>query len=182
MELALPVRYRYLIVFCLIWAMVGAAFIHLQRPALGIDDALIFLVYGKHVAAGMGAVYTPGGEHVEGFSSPLWLLIVAGACALTAKPEVWLLIVSVLVVAGGLTALWCLIDETDRVSLRGLLLIAWALSSPGFVIWTSLTLMDSALWSSMLMLGAAVALQDRKSTRLNSSHLGISYAVFCLKK
>src|SRR5262245_62447869 len=26
------------------------------------------------------------------------------------------------------------------------------------------------------------ALQDRKSTRLNSSHLGISYAVFCLKK
>src|SRR5437899_9568106 len=25
-------------------------------------------------------------------------------------------------------------------------------------------------------------LADRKSTRLNSSHLGISYAVFCLKK
>src|SRR5947199_6677959 len=27
-----------------------------------------------------------------------------------------------------------------------------------------------------------VADQDRKSTRLNSSHLGISYAVFCWKK
>src|SRR5437899_8390177 len=27
-----------------------------------------------------------------------------------------------------------------------------------------------------------VRIQDRKSTRLNSSHLGISYAVFCLKK
>src|SRR5471030_3373692 len=26
------------------------------------------------------------------------------------------------------------------------------------------------------------AWRDRKSTRLNSSHLGISYAVFCLKK
>src|SRR5258705_1771410 len=26
------------------------------------------------------------------------------------------------------------------------------------------------------------AKRDRKSTRLNSSHLGISYAVFCLKK
>src|SRR5438045_8021868 len=26
------------------------------------------------------------------------------------------------------------------------------------------------------------SLGDRKSTRLNSSHLGISYAVFCLKK
>src|SRR2546426_5487035 len=28
----------------------------------------------------------------------------------------------------------------------------------------------------------AHAMQDRKSTRLNSSHLVISYAVFCLKK
>src|SRR5262245_64508246 len=28
----------------------------------------------------------------------------------------------------------------------------------------------------------AAAHPDRKSTRLNSSHLGISYAVFCLKK
>src|SRR5947199_7873034 len=27
-----------------------------------------------------------------------------------------------------------------------------------------------------------VPVSDRKSTRLNSSHLGISYAVFCLKK
>src|SRR2546430_2850511 len=29
---------------------------------------------------------------------------------------------------------------------------------------------------------AAVATRDRKSTRLNSSHSQISYAVFCLKK
>src|SRR5258705_3636375 len=29
---------------------------------------------------------------------------------------------------------------------------------------------------------AAARKEDRKSTRLNSSHLGISYAVFCLKK
>src|SRR5256885_11487787 len=30
--------------------------------------------------------------------------------------------------------------------------------------------------------GAESVFQDRKSTRLNSSHLVISYAVFCLKK
>src|SRR5205814_3805765 len=30
--------------------------------------------------------------------------------------------------------------------------------------------------------GSRRPLGDRKSTRLNSSHLGISYAVFCLKK
>src|SRR5207249_10910916 len=30
--------------------------------------------------------------------------------------------------------------------------------------------------------GALAATRDRKSTRLNSSHVSISYAVFCLKK
>src|SRR5437868_12372899 len=30
--------------------------------------------------------------------------------------------------------------------------------------------------------GAILEQQDRKSTRLNSSHVSISYAVFCLKK
>src|SRR3712207_9057913 len=32
------------------------------------------------------------------------------------------------------------------------------------------------------MLNRGVVPQDRKSTRLNSSHANISYAVFCLKK
>src|ERR1035441_3169241 len=32
------------------------------------------------------------------------------------------------------------------------------------------------------MAGSSFRTPDRKSTRLNSSHLGISYAVFCLKK
>src|SRR5699024_11689136 len=31
-------------------------------------------------------------------------------------------------------------------------------------------------------LGVGAVHQDRKSTRLNSSHVSISYAVFCLKK
>src|SRR5438045_4575158 len=43
------------------------------------------------------------------------------------------------------------------------------------------------LGSSHSVIAEAVAKRfgcpiDRKSTRLNSSHLGISYAVFCLKK
>src|SRR3712207_8530986 len=32
------------------------------------------------------------------------------------------------------------------------------------------------------MEGAGIRYKDRKSTRLNSSHANISYAVFCLKK
>src|ERR1039457_3485020 len=36
--------------------------------------------------------------------------------------------------------------------------------------------------SNLCFAGGQVAWRDRKSTRLNSSHLVISYAVFCLKK
>src|SRR5690242_21436145 len=36
--------------------------------------------------------------------------------------------------------------------------------------------------AEMRMLRVISALKDRKSTRLNSSHMSISYAVFCLKK
>src|SRR5437899_8005404 len=36
--------------------------------------------------------------------------------------------------------------------------------------------------SRVRQLNARPPVRDRKSTRLNSSHLGISYAVFCLKK
>src|SRR2546426_5927284 len=39
------------------------------------------------------------------------------------------------------------------------------------------------LWSVVVHAGSDTSLvRDRKSTRLNSSHLVISYAVFCLKK
>src|SRR5438045_5579320 len=45
---------------------------------------------------------------------------------------------------------------------------------------------ELGLGSEMLSSGWIAVIQltseDRKSTRLNSSHLGISYAVFCLKK
>src|SRR5207249_2518398 len=45
-----------------------------------------------------------------------------------------------------------------------------------------------ARWATILHVGAAAGsvvagvVLDRKSTRLNSSHVSISYAVFCLKK
>src|SRR5207245_6681589 len=42
--------------------------------------------------------------------------------------------------------------------------------------------MPSRVSSRALAGGVLARLQDRKSTRLNSSHGSISYAVFCLKK
>src|SRR2546426_6734842 len=47
--------------------------------------------------------------------------------------------------------------------------------------WLSLSAMPSVVHVSDIESGRSES-RDRKSTRLNSSHLVISYAVFCLKK
>src|SRR3712207_7853756 len=46
----------------------------------------------------------------------------------------------------------------------------------------ALHLLLGALHLPDVLLDHALRLTDRKSTRLNSSHANISYAVFCLKK
>src|SRR5262245_62601393 len=47
------------------------------------------------------------------------------------------------------------------------------------LVWRGCSPWNAPDWRSR---GEFVSKEDRKSTRLNSSHLGISYAVFCLKK
>src|SRR3712207_7490602 len=42
--------------------------------------------------------------------------------------------------------------------------------------------MPAHVKASLLGFSVSVPVRDRKSTRLNSSHANISYAVFCLKK
>src|SRR5207253_9772166 len=52
-----------------------------------------------------------------------------------------------------------------------------------FVLATGITLLQVAANPYISLLGEPRgASRDRKSTRLNSSHVAISYAVFCLKK
>src|SRR3712207_7490488 len=41
---------------------------------------------------------------------------------------------------------------------------------------------DQAIYDTLVRMAQPFSLRDRKSTRLNSSHANISYAVFCLKK
>src|SRR5438309_8299366 len=47
---------------------------------------------------------------------------------------------------------------------------------------SSITFVTARSMPRLRSIGFAPDLKDRKSTRLNSSHSSISYAVFCLKK
>src|SRR5256885_11028528 len=49
-------------------------------------------------------------------------------------------------------------------------------------VWTGGRAREAKLLESAYESSFALSRRDRKSTRLNSSHLVISYAVFCLKK
>ncbi len=48
-----------------------------QRYFTLFDDAMISMRYAKNLAAGHGLVWNPGGEEVEGFTNPLWVLFMA---------------------------------------------------------------------------------------------------------
>jgi len=41
------------------------------------DDAMISMRYAKNLASGAGLVWNPGGEKVEGFSNPLWVMYMS---------------------------------------------------------------------------------------------------------
>src|SRR5690242_20748031 len=57
------------------------------------------------------------------------------------------------------------------------------LSIPTMVVATGYDLLKSLRGTGENAIGVThIDPQDRKSTRLNSSHMSISYAVFCLKK
>jgi hypothetical protein len=145
---------------------VWLVYINLGRLSLGIDDAHIFFVYGRNVAVGEGMVYNLGAERVEGYSSVLWMLIVVAAFLFSSNPEASLLVVSLLLVTGAITALWYFVEEKISGRLLGLLLLAWIFSSPSYVFWMSLPLMDTALWSSLLILGTIVAVSANSPGRL----------------
>src|SRR5262245_64925146 len=73
------------------------------------------------------------------------------------------------------------LDESWRAGLS-----PWVLTVEGKRIYGRGTADNKGQHSINIAALAAVVAErgslDRKSTRLNSSHLGISYAVFCLKK
>ena len=124
----------------------------------GIDDANIYFVYMKNFANGHGFVYNVGGEKVEGFTSLLWTLIGALAFYISNIPEILLLLANIGIITFALWKLVCFIDSTLKhkvfISNESFLLLGLLLIIPGYFDWTILTLMETGLWSALLILSA----------------------------
>lgn len=126
------------------------------RSLHGIDDANIYMIYMRNLAGGHGFVYNVGGERVEGFTSLLWTLLGAFYSRIWASPELPLLATNIGLVT---YTLWRLIRYVDAVvkderlvTPAGLFVLGLLLVIPGYFEWTVLSLLETGVWSCLLVL------------------------------
>ncbi|MDP8245962.1 MAG: hypothetical protein P9L94_17905 [Candidatus Hinthialibacter antarcticus] len=119
-----------------------------------VDDAYIPLVYARNFLAGHGIVFYPGGEEVEGFTSPFWFLLMAlmglfGAPLPSAANVVSLIcgFLSLLSVFYIYRDLFC---ENSQFNLWPMLAAAALASDVGFAAWSSSGL-ETSLFALVLL-------------------------------
>ncbi|NDW01740.1 hypothetical protein [Salipiger sp. PrR002] len=120
----------------------------------GIDDAAITRSYADNIARGFGFVYNEGGEHVEGATSFLWVMILVIPYLFDDNPELAILSISA---ALTVCAIWLSLGLLRRMAgARGSQAVAVAciayVGLPGFFIWSVWSMMEIALWSALIML------------------------------
>jgi arabinofuranosyltransferase len=156
----------FVVLFFLLSAASVAAVLKYDRFGTGIDDANIYFVYARNLIEGFGLVYNRGGERVEGYTSPLWMLICAGAFWFTGSSQRLLLLNFVLL----LFSLCYLLSSLSRYlsrrycSLLCLFLALWIGGNPDYVGWTIVSLLETGLWSAILIISTMMVVKDRQDT------------------
>ncbi len=151
-----------------------------DQPIHGIDDANIYFVYAKNLAEGHGFVYNVGGEHVEGFTSMLWTLLLTLFYLL--GPMEWLsLVFNFTLVSYSIYRLTLFADSPEEgepssfIGFPGALILLFICFIPGYLDWTILTHMETGLWSALLILTTLQLLQQfrQAADKQNSRRLMI---------
>ena len=130
------------------WASLG------NPDITGIDDANITQVYAQNLASGLGYVYTPGYERVEGSTSLLWTLINTLSFLISPRPE-WMILIICLVLTFGsiylslrfIDILCGILKDFMRLRLGIEICLTGML---GYYAWNVLSLMDVALWAFLI--------------------------------
>lgn len=82
------------------------------------DDAMISMRYARNLAHGYGLVYNPGGPRVEGFSNPLWVLVMAVAHLLPFAEHVRAVSIQILGAVSLAANLWLVRSLVRRLAPR----------------------------------------------------------------
>lgn len=122
-----------------------------------IDDAGISFAYARNLALGHGLVSQPGAEPLEGFSNPLWTLLLAPFFALRAFDPAWTpkLVSHALLLAAFFAIVRCAEGHGVRLWLAASPPLFLALDS-SFMIWTTSGL-ENPLLAALLALSAALS-------------------------
>ncbi len=120
-------------------------------------------------------MWNVGGERVEGYSSTLWMLTAGATFWLGLPTEGVLFVLNVLLVAAALTLLVFEMerqirphrDSSTPISFESGVVLAWTFLVPGYVLWTCLSLLDSGLWSAILITATVLVAAEARSDTVN---------------
>jgi hypothetical protein len=166
----LLISFRFFIVLSLMTFFTSLVYVGFDSPPFGIDDANIFFVYAKNFANHHGFVYNIGGETVEGFTSFLWVFMISLIYYFTSEPYSIILVLNILILSIALTTALTYVDNSfvflfsgsnennSFLTFGGILFLSWVFSSPGYASWTTLTYMETGIWSSFLILTSILVL------------------------
>lgn len=124
----------------------------LDFPYYGIDDANIFFKYAKNIVNGDGIRWQVNGEVVEGFTSPLWLVICIIFEFFFKNKVISLLIFNSFIF---LLILFLLYRELIHFNVNfftSILICILFASYPGVYNWLCFSLMETGLWCLSLII------------------------------
>lgn len=129
-----------------------------------IEDAAISFAYARNWAAGDGLVAFPGGERIEGYSNPLWVLLMAGFYLVGI--DGFASSKAMAMVLGGITVLitWriaahAIDDDDSHAALVAPVMLALY---PQFAFWNASGL-ENSLFNTMLAGGILWTVKESKS-------------------
>lgn len=155
---------RWLLVLVSVSIGIGIAWYSNGQPIHGTDDANIYMVYMRNLAEGHGFVYNVGGERVEGFTSLLWTIIGAALYGLSGQLfHYLLLLLNFTIIVFSLYHISKLIDfslgKKDTVSMASVFPLVILVLTPGYFDWTVLSLLETGLWSSQIILSVVLIIR-----------------------
>jgi arabinofuranosyltransferase len=125
------------------------------------DDAMISMRYAKNFANGYGLVWNPGGERIEGYTNPLWVLYMSVIHLLPisqSKTSLFIQLTAAVLLAVNLYFVrkiaLSVSDGSESVSLGAVILTAWYLpinnwSLQGMEVSVLVLIMSMCLWRAI---------------------------------